>query len=363
MLLPSGRVDNLDLVRAGAILLVLVFHAVQIATGSGGIATSGQFGVDLFFVLSGYLIGRLYWNEHRRFGSVERLRFIARRALRTVPPYLAALALSYGAVRLGRGDPFDARYLAFTQNYEPRMPFFLVSWSLAVEEHFYLALPFVLGVTLLWNRRYVPAVLGLALAVSLVSRATSTFPITATHLRLDGLAIGVLAAYVATYHPAHFAHLARLRWLALVLVVLALTTLLLLPAGFVLVWGYALLALIFGLTVSVAATDRPWRWAQWRATRFVAITSYSVYLTHPLVNQVVVRVGRAIHLPTLVIMALMIGGAFAVGYVFYGTVELRAIRMRDHLVPRRAVQHSEADERHQPLNQSASAPSPARSPS
>jgi peptidoglycan/LPS O-acetylase OafA/YrhL len=107
----------------------------------------GKYGVDLFFVLSGWLIGNLYWREHARFGEVQLLRFWSRRWLRTIPPYLAALALSWLAVKLERREPFDWGYLLFIQNYYQRIPFFLVSWSLCIEEHFYLFVPLLLLVT------------------------------------------------------------------------------------------------------------------------------------------------------------------------------------------------------------------------
>jgi len=112
--MSRDRVDNLDLIRACAILFVLLYHSVQMATGTAGFAAFGEFGVDLFFVLSGYLIGGLYWREHQQFGSVARLRFIARRALRTMPPYFVAMAIAYMAVRLYRDESFDFRYLFFT---------------------------------------------------------------------------------------------------------------------------------------------------------------------------------------------------------------------------------------------------------
>jgi peptidoglycan/LPS O-acetylase OafA/YrhL len=335
----NDRVDNLDLVRAVAILLVLGFHAVQQANGATGWATSGQFGVDLFFALSGYLIGTLYWQEIERFGHVLPARFIARRALRTVPPYLIGLALSFAAAHQYRGAPFDVRYLLFTQNYEPTLPYFTVSWSLCIEEHFYLALPLLLGLVTRWDRRYAPILLIGAAVLSLVARAlvmaglTRPYPMYATHLRLDGLAIGVLAAYAATYHRDRFARLARARWVAAALSVLALTVLLALPHALVFVVGFTALALTCGLVVSVAATDRPWGPARWRLTRTIALTSYSIYLTHPLAIQAVARFARV--LPTSALVAAMLLASVAVGVLFHRLVEVPAIRARDWLVPRR----------------------------
>ena len=77
--------------------------------------TYGQYGVNLFFVLSGWLIGGLYWREMQVDGQVNIPPFWCRRWLRTLPPYFVALAISWAAVHLSRGQPFDAGYLLFLQ--------------------------------------------------------------------------------------------------------------------------------------------------------------------------------------------------------------------------------------------------------
>src|SRR5262249_42887086 len=133
------RNSNLDLLRATAIIMVVAFHLVQNSPEPLPtvvmVTQYGKYGVDLFFVLSGWLIGSLYWKELVEFGSVRLRRFLVRRWLRTLPPYLGALFLSWTAVRIARHQPFDFGYLAFFQNYYPVIPFFLVSWSLCIEEH------------------------------------------------------------------------------------------------------------------------------------------------------------------------------------------------------------------------------------
>ena len=146
---PARRVANLDLLRAAAIVPVVLANAGTegVLTGAAGrLADSGWVGVDLFFVLSGWLVGGLYWRERARYGGIQIGRFWARRWLRTIPPYLVALVAVYSAraALTDNADPFDWRYVAFLQNYTG-LPYWGVSWSLCIEEHFYLALPFVLG--------------------------------------------------------------------------------------------------------------------------------------------------------------------------------------------------------------------------
>src|SRR5476651_2724666 len=134
----QNRNRNLDLLRALAIAMVLIYHGIQMSPITSPWirqATSyGQYGVDLFFVLSGWLIGGLYWRERQAFGNVSIAKFLIRRWMRTIPPYLIALLLSYLAIFIARHEEFDYGYLVFAQNYYQRMPFFLVSWSLCVEE-------------------------------------------------------------------------------------------------------------------------------------------------------------------------------------------------------------------------------------
>lgn len=86
----------------------------------------GAYGVDLFFILSGWLIGGLYWRERASFGDVRIFQFWIRRWMRTIPPYLAALLMSWFAVKYVRNEPFDYGYLVFIQNYYEVIPFFLV---------------------------------------------------------------------------------------------------------------------------------------------------------------------------------------------------------------------------------------------
>ena len=214
----ASRDANLDLMRFAAIVLVIAFHTGAIHPSGIDLVDRacrlGEFGVDVFFLLSGWLIGGLYWRELRRAGHVSVRHFWARRMMRTLPPYYAALLLAWGSVYLARHQPFDWRYLLFLQNYREAIPYFVVSWSLCVEEHFYLLLPILL---LVFRNRWALLILAVVAAVAppvfrLVSHPlaeTGAFPIYQTHCRSDGLTIGVICAYVATYHPAVLARMVR----------------------------------------------------------------------------------------------------------------------------------------------------------
>lgn len=147
------RVFGLDLMRALAIVLVLVGHCLWIFPQSNGIVAStirfGSFlGVEIFFVLSGFLIGKilfeLYTKEDFKIATV--FYFLKRRWFRTLPSYFLVLLINiliaYYFLYL---KSEDWKYFLFLQNFNSEMlPFFPESWSLSIEEYSYLLLPFAL---------------------------------------------------------------------------------------------------------------------------------------------------------------------------------------------------------------------------
>jgi peptidoglycan/LPS O-acetylase OafA/YrhL len=150
---PLPRIAGLDLLRAAAILAVLVMHmANRIAAEQGWpipvwSRSFGYFGVELFFVLSGFLIGRILIGiAATNPGPRDWAIFLTRRWMRTVPLYFAWLILLLVVTPPPEFISTAARYLTFRQNLLWPMPggWFSVSWSLAVEEWFYLLFSTVL---------------------------------------------------------------------------------------------------------------------------------------------------------------------------------------------------------------------------
>ena len=141
------RYPGLDLLRTLAIVLVVIGHTTSAYNSERNNTTAnleyrvlllGGKGVDLFFVLSGWLLGKQLMQELKGTGSIDLRRFWYRRWLRTLPAYYAVLALQV-AWQLYRGNhDLSVSYLFFGQTYLTTMPFFGISWSLCVEEHFYL---------------------------------------------------------------------------------------------------------------------------------------------------------------------------------------------------------------------------------
>ena len=146
----SRTIPALDGLRAVSIGLVVLVHA---SSTSGfpwlkselGRFISANFGVRVFFVISGYLITHLLLRESRRTGAIHVGRFYLRRTFRIFPAYYVLLAViatlvAFGVVSLQRGDML--RSLTYTQNYGVKPSWWVAhTWSLAVEEQFYLLWP------------------------------------------------------------------------------------------------------------------------------------------------------------------------------------------------------------------------------
>lgn len=161
---------ELDGIRAVAILAVMVVHTQLFwftKLKTDGLAR----GVDLFFVLSGFLITSLLVGEHEATGRIRRGRFYARRVLRLWPALWLCLALgAFVAVRVGGSDAATyprevAIAMGFAGNwFQPTIPILAHTWSLGLEEQYYLVWPFVLTALLARRARKGPIAFGLLMA-------------------------------------------------------------------------------------------------------------------------------------------------------------------------------------------------------
>jgi len=344
---PSVPRDaNLDLLRAAAIVLVLVYHVVGMWPVEQPLvrrfAVLGKHGVDLFFVLSGFLIGGLYFRELQQRGHVEPLTFWLRRAIRTMPPYFVALAAVYAAVWSARRDPFDPAYLWFGQNYRPQLPFFQASWSLCVEEHAYVAMVLGLGWLATRQRMIGPVLVGACLsaaAMPLLDGAVSRWSgwpscETATHLWFGGIAVGVLAGWMRVFREPLWQRV-RAVCARIWPVPLTIACLMALAGPAWQPWVPSAMAGGCAAVLAAVADRAPLPLATARLTRAIAVASYSTYLTHGLV----IHVGRMLRtrfpqVPDPVMFVVWIALIAGVAAVFYRCVERTSISVRDRLVPR-----------------------------
>lgn len=309
------RLPELDGLRGIAILLVLVWHLLPAAIAPAppawqhAVAVVIRFawsGVDLFFVLSGFLIGGTLLDERdspRYFRT-----FYARRAYRILPLYAVMVAL-FAILRVVMNDAAHAwlftpamplaTYVTFTQNIAmARAGAFGAqwlgpTWSLAIEEQFYLVLPLVLR--LVPRSRVLLVVTGLAVAAPLVrwalvmAGASPMAPYVLMPARADALMVGVLAAYLwrrrdtiglARRRPQLYAAAAVLAAAIVVLALLheAVTT------PHMTRWGYSVLALFYGVVLLLALPsghdDGLRRALRLAPLRFTGRIAYALYLLH-----------------------------------------------------------------------------------
>jgi peptidoglycan/LPS O-acetylase OafA/YrhL len=352
----------LDVLRLIAVLLVLGRHFAHEAVSSSGFLAAwyrgGWIGVDVFFVLSGFLISGLLFDEQRKRGSVDVGRFLIRRGFKIYPAFwvmiIATLAARY-ALRgheEGRGIAMSAlAEFLFIQNYIPGL--WSITWTLAVEEHFYIGLALLTGL-LCRGRAGVPnpfqsipwifaglAVGCLWLRIRVAARPgpLDYFDFFGTQLRIDSLMFGVLLRYLHEYGSLRnwVARIPALAWSAAGCTLLAPAFVWdVEPGNWLLVYGVILFYCGAGCLV-LATTKCPKTIG--RAGGFLAMLgagSYSMYLWHTAVNWGVTeywhRSGRE---DWAAYAAAYVVGAIAFGWVMGHLVELPVLRLRERFFPTR----------------------------
>jgi peptidoglycan/LPS O-acetylase OafA/YrhL len=159
-------IPGIDGLRALSALVVFFRHANR------SWASGGAIGVDIFFVISGFVIARSLLCEYEKTGTVEILRFYARRAVRLWPA-LIVMALTIWALyptqeTLTREVIPSVFYFSNWSKTFYQFPFIIGHcWTLGVEEQFYLLFPFVLLVCVRWMKQAVPGLLSIAVAVAI----------------------------------------------------------------------------------------------------------------------------------------------------------------------------------------------------
>jgi peptidoglycan/LPS O-acetylase OafA/YrhL len=304
------RQPGLDLLRALAIIVVVVYHAALFGFKlPGRVDRFGWIGVDLFFVLSGYLIGGQLLAPLARNQRIKLGRFFSRRALRIMPAYFIVLAI-YFLLPAWREYPEMSqplwKFLLSVQNIALHGgTAFSHAWSLAVEDQFYLALPFLLSFLCRRPRAaiIVPFLIiigGIALRAFLAAQNPSVdggvsfrgfqawiyYP---TWTRLDPLVFGVVLAAIERFRPNWWQRLincALWLWLpGLGLIVYALylgeTKNLTVVAC---VWQFPLIAIGMAALLVCAVSPRlPLCRVAIPGAAFIATIAYSAYLIQKLV--------------------------------------------------------------------------------
>lgn len=340
-----NRIPGLDLLRAIAIVWVMLFHSYIV----GGLGTNfdwlsrfGWAGVDMFFVLSGYLIGTQVLRPLQRGETLSITAFYARRAWRILPAFFVVLALYawFPAMREAPGLQPWWQFATFTMNIlidYSRNQAFSHAWSLCVEEHFYFIFPLLA----IWLAKRPSAsrffalcaivtLSGIALrgAVWLHDAALDPsrnwfiediyYP---SWMRLDGLLAGVMLAFLRVYLPQEWAILQARSTACLVGG---------LSASFLALWlfrdrtgllansiGWPLLSCGFGLLL-VAASNTNGLLGRLKVpgANWLAAISYSLYLSHKIAFHLV----EGAIAPTTQKSGLLLFGIYAVATLIFGAV-------------------------------------------
>lgn len=346
--MEAARNRGLDTLRAAAILMVIARHSLEyLKKPLPDLFNHGWAGVDLFFVLSGYLIGSQLFKEVRATGEVSARRFYFKRAFRILPPYLLMLLIYKTWPAFSAGERMEPawRFLLFVSNVGWTGGAFSHAWSLNVEEHFYLALPLLVTLHAWKPRIFRPAwIIALVVLVGAALRfhawsimaPWSASIYRPTYCHLDGLAIGAGLAAVQLARPAWLARLTKRPWL------LNLFGLALVAGG---MWTYhgqkgagaalftfPLVGLGFGALVASSLNPESWlARARLPGAQSVALAAYSLYLSHKgmIVLGIAAAGGRERFWLALAYSALFValGGA-----VLYFAVEKPFLKLRDRLL-------------------------------
>jgi len=358
------RYPGLDLLRAIAILWVLLFHGMTEGLGAPlpAIGKLGWMGVDLFFVLSGYLIGSQLLKEYAAGQTPAIGTFYLRRAFRILPAYWVVLAF-YSLLptfREAEGLQPAWQFLTFTENFlidYQHNRAFSHAWSLCVEEHFYLVLPLL--VWALMRRpswKTTAAVCAAIFAAGMILRSyvwlhhvgipnhrqgayveLIYYP---TIMRLDGLLAGVVLAAIRWFRPGLWQKAMDNPYRLLALGIGSLAVAIWVARDrfnfAASVFGFPMIAVSLALIVAACVSDKcilgririP-------GAESIATVTFSLYLSHKMTWHVLKtfwpELVNAGGLPSFCAFA---GSAFLVGSVLFFLVERPFLQLRPSCIQR-----------------------------
>lgn len=361
----SERNATLDVLRGVAIFLVLGRHQAYslMPENAGGVKPlavmwfqTGWIGVDLFFVLSGFLVGGLLIKEGLKSEHINTRRFLLRRLLKIWPQYLVyavfalfQAAISYGAILAARNMWPNFFHI---QNYRLTPEHHL--WSLAVEEHFYL----LLTAFLVWlflrvkKEKHWGVMLRTYVGVAIVTfifrllfapgREPRWSVATPTHFRIDCLLLGVLLAYAWFLWGDKMKK--TLASLPVKLGLFAVSALLMAPvffitledtSNFIPVYGFLFLSWASGTILVTCYANDLLKAKVFSFLKFVGFYSYGIYLWHVKCRDLAVFLIDKLHLSPEATwncgMILYIGLAIVVGIITTRLIELPILKLRERI--------------------------------
>lgn len=360
--MTTTRRFGLDLIRALAIILV-IFHHYRHIPGCPEWLSWGSLrsyiGVDLFFVLSGWLIGGQIIRKYRTTGRVDVVQFWVRRWFRTLPCYFIILGVVWclGDVA-SRNLPY---FFLFIQNYVSPGSW-LISWSLCIEEQFYIVLPllFLLSpllfrspnawwVTCLFFVLISPVLRYLTLeqlqSVSYVTFIREFYVI--THLRLEGLSLGVALAILAEYRAPFWLwmerHAGKLAFAGGMMIIISTwsphltgTTVAGVARMTFFPWVFGFFFVSLGTAMSLPFANTVELSGLWtRGVTIISEHAYTLYLLHEFGRDIVLEWLPG--LPFSAAFALSFGLSFILATALRFAVEIPGLKARDWIIKRRTA--------------------------
>jgi len=308
------KLYGLDHLRAFAIIFVFLFHYFILSSGQPkwlpGLAKFGWTGVDLFFVLSGFLISSQLFEQIKKGQNLSFKVFFLKRFFRIIPTYWITVGLYYcfPVFREKEALPSIWKFLTFTQNLGLNLKNFGTfshAWSLCVEEHFYLFLPIFLiflQFSKLFNKSYwlIIVLFLFGFAIRIYSYNTFYLPkinngdswmywykyiYYPTYNRLDGLLVGVSIAGIYQFLPNIWFKISKYGNHFLILSLIILTGAYFLcedsQSYWASIFGFPLIAIGYGFMIigAICPTSFLYKWES-KVTTYIATLSYAIYLTH-----------------------------------------------------------------------------------
>jgi peptidoglycan/LPS O-acetylase OafA/YrhL len=337
------HIPELDGVRGIAILLVLICHfGYLFPPPIGNWLSLGWVGVDLFFVLSGFLITRILVAARGQEGYFRN--FYLRRAIRIFPLYFLFVGIYFFALLpaahrhgllLGRHGSDQLWYWTYLGNWHIGSEHSTLThlWSLGIEEQFYLVWPLVIWLV---PRRWIAGLCGALVAISLVTRVAVVWHYGLgreasffTVCRMEGIALGALLA-------AGFRIRGPRRLLVLAVTVLPILLAMSGPNGFgMTVFGVTAIAVLFAVVLQAVIEESSDGTLRSRILRNGILTSlgkysYSIYLFHILLLTAAVRLHESRGWSATLLFAGGLSGSYLMGWVSWQLFESRMLMLKRH---------------------------------
>lgn len=366
----KNRLYGLDTLRAIAIIIVLIYHYKVVVSSEkifGFMSQLGWTGVDLFFVLSGYLIGNQILSAFAKGQDFSLKLFYIRRLLRTLPNYyfVLALYLIFPVALSGTATAPLWSFLTFTQNLDLNAgETFTHSWSLCIEEQFYLIFP-VIALLIAYAKRsitlgWVAIISAMLLAICLRGfnwyehgEAAITMQPFMKHIyyssftRFDELLPGVAIALLKNFHPTAYAAILRRGNLLLVAGLASVGIMFYVFQHYayiegygttlqVTAFGYSFLAISFAILVLAALSPNSLlHRIRIPGAASIALWSYAIYLIHKPLFLVLKAplTGYGIDINGWLGVAIIMAASIFCGWMLYFLVETPCMKWRARFYP------------------------------